>query len=245
MKHPLRVTVIDGEHRHGMFAALRAREDRAFSEQEEQIFLHAARHLAYAFELERAGRLVHGESIEGEDAGFLLLDASGKLLHGCELGLLLFHEATRADGLAQQAAATRETLPAALAARARDARPSQEFVLSNRRGTFVFRPFLMRSASASGAAPVAVTVRRRGPVAARLWQESARFGLSPRERQIAVLLGMGSSYEDIADRIAVSRNTAVSYVRRTYEKLGVHQREQLLRQLLASTVIPDPLHPAP
>lgn len=228
-----------------MFATARVRGDPMHSERDEQTLLRAARYLAFAFELERTGRLLNGESIDSGDTGFLLLDASGKLLHGCDRGLHLFYEATRADGLAHRPAGIRKTLPATLAARASGTQPSEELVVNNRRGEFVFRPFAMRSTSTGGDAPVAVTVRRRESMAARLWQGCAGYGLSGRERQVAVLVGLGRGYEDIADRIAVSRNTAVSYVRRTYEKLGVHQREQLLRQLLASTVIPDPLHPAP
>lgn len=234
LRHAIRAPVIDGEHRHGMFAFLRARDEPAYSERDEQIMVHAARHLAYAFELEKAGRLVQGEEGEDLETGVLLLDAAGKVLHGCDRGLSLFYDATRADGLAQQPSSLVEALPAALAQGAARKGPSDEIPVTNRRGTFVFRPFPMRSFAADSSGVVAVTVRRRGSLAASLWQASANFRLSGRERQAAVLLGMGWGYDDIARHLELSRNTTVSYVRRAYEKLGVSQREQLVRALLTA-----------
>lgn len=233
MPHALRAAVIDGERRHGVFAITRP-PGRGFSEADEKTILHAARYLAYAFELERADKLVRDETMETADEGFLLLGSDGKIHHGSETGLRLFHEATRADGVHLQAAASRETLPAALVAQAQAERATRETVLCNLRGEFVFRPFLLR-ATATGAPPqVAATVRRRGLLSARLWQESGRFKLSDRERQITVLLGLGYGYDEIAERLDLSRNTAVSYIRRSYEKLGITQREQLMRTLLTA-----------
>lgn len=233
-RHAIRAPVIDGENRHGMFAFLRARDEPAYAERDEQILVRAARYLAYAFELEKAGRLVGGEEQEDLETGFLLLNAQGALLHGCDRGLRLFYDATRADGLAQQPSSLIETLPVALAERAARKGPSAEIRVSNRRGTFDFRPFPMRSVSAASGGVVAVTARRRGSLAASLWQASAHYGLSGRERQVAVLLALGLGYDDLAQRLEVSRNTAVSYVRRAYEKLGINQREQLVRTLLTA-----------
>lgn len=232
LRHLTRVAVMDGEHRHGMLAFSRSRGDRAHSEQEEGLLLRAGRFLAYAFELERAARLVRGETTESAESGFLLLGGNGRLLHGSDLGLHLFHEATRADGLHHHASEVRADLPATLLALAGKKGPSQEITIKNRRGEFVFRPFALRSTATGTDAPVAVTIHRRGSLAACLWQASGRFRLSGRERQVAVLLGLGNGYDAIAGHLDISRNTAVCYVRRTYEKLGVSQREQIARTLL-------------
>jgi len=235
LQHAARVAVIDGEHSHGTLSVSRPVGGKAFSAREEQLLLHLARYLAHALERERKDNLVSGDNADKLGEGFLLLDRAGNILHGCPVGLRLFHEATRANGAGQQPAATRTTLPVELANRAGPEHATPEFALDNHRGQFGFRPVLMRSASSKNEAPVAVTVRRRGSIAARLWLESERFPLSGRERQIAVLLGAGYGYEDIAGHLDLSRNTAVSYVRRTYDKLGINQREQLLRTMLASS----------
>jgi len=235
LRHLTRVSVIDGERRYGMFAFSRGMGDRAHSLKEEKLMLHAARHLAYAFALERAGGLVRGETADNDETGFILLDGAGRIQHGSKLGLHLFQEATRADGLSHQAAEIRNSLPEALAANARQGQPAEEVLIANRRGEFVFRPFSLSSTSADQDALVAVTVRRRGSMATRLWQASRNFNLSGRERQVAVLLGVGKRYNEIASHLGISRNTAESYVRRTYEKLGANQREQLIRTLFAGS----------
>ncbi|MFV8819790.1 helix-turn-helix transcriptional regulator [Haliea sp. E17] len=232
LRHLTRVSVIDGDRRHGMLALSRRRGDRPHSEKEEELLLNAARHLGHAFELERVARLINGGLSDNTETGFILLDRAGRLQHGCNLGLHLFHEATRADGLDHRPAELRLSLPAALAARARERSPGGEITVTNQRGEFVFRPLAMRAVASGSDTQVAVTVHRRGSMAARLWRASGHFRLSGRERQVAVLLGVGKPYEAIADHLGISRNTAESYVRRTYEKLGTSQREQLIRTLL-------------
>lgn len=237
MRHALRAPVIDGEQRYGMFALTRP-PGRGFSAQDEALIQHAARFLAHAFALERAGKLVMGEVTDSADEGFLVFSAHGQLLHGCELGLKWHHEATRADGIAQTASSLRGGLPSLLVTNAAKTDASREIVIANQRGTFVFRPFHLRAVEQGSPAHIAVTVRQRSSMAARIWQAGGQFNLSSRERQIAVLLAMGYGYDSIAAHLSVSRNTAVSYVRRTYEKLQVRQREQLVRTLLAPTTSP-------
>ncbi|MBK6742433.1 MAG: hypothetical protein IPG66_05425 [Hydrogenophilales bacterium] len=234
LRHGARVAVIEGEQRHGTISVSRPEGSAAFSADEEQVLLRMARYLAHALELERLGRLVNGDAADSVGQGVLVLDREGAILHGCLVGLRLFHEATRHNGTGQQPHATRATLPASLAARAASAADAGEIILQNHRGQFGFRPALMRTHIAGATSTVAVTVRRRGSIASRLWLESERFPLSSRERQIAVLLGAGYGYEAIAEHLDLTRNTAVSYVRRTYEKLGINQREQLIRALLAA-----------
>jgi len=237
-RHAIRAPVFDGEHRHGMCAFVRASDEPAYTKRDEQTLVLAARYLAHAFELEKASELIEAGSAEGGDVGFLLLGAHGELLHACDLGLRYFFDATRADGLNQGAGSLAESLPVALVDRVAEKVPGRSILVSNRRGSFVFRPFSMRSASAAIGAPVAVTVRRLGSLKASLWHASARCGLSRRERQVAVALAQSAGYADIASQLDVTRNTAVSYVRRIYGKLGVSSRDQLVRALLAS---PDPL----
>lgn len=236
--HGARAAVLAGDFSHGTLSASRAEGGQPFSPGDEQTLLHLARHLAHALELDRLGRLVGGEVAGNFGHGVLVLDRSGAILHGCPVGLRLFHEATRINGTGQQPGAARASLPTELAARAGPETSAEEIVLSNHRGRFGFRPVRLSPAPDADVAqaPVAVTVRRQGSIATRLWLESERFPLSGRERQIAVLLGAGYGYEDIADHLDLSRNTAVSYVRRTYEKMGVSQREQLVRALLTAPV---------
>ena len=55
--------------------------------------------------------------------------------------------------------------------------------------------------------------------------------LSARERQVVVLVAVGTPRPRIAERLGVSVNTVSTLVRRAYQKLDVTNREQLQYRL--------------
>jgi DNA-binding NarL/FixJ family response regulator len=52
-------------------------------------------------------------------------------------------------------------------------------------------------------------------------------GLSPREREVAVLVAQGMTSRQIAAALVISRSTAVRHVEHVMAKLGVHSRAQI------------------
>jgi DNA-binding CsgD family transcriptional regulator len=70
---------------------------------------------------------------------------------------------------------------------------------------------------------------------------AAMEGLSKREREIARLLVAGYSGVNVAAIAGLSENTVRTYVRRLYMKLGVNNRADLVRKLVA----PEPASAAP
>ena len=63
-----------------------------------------------------------------------------------------------------------------------------------------------------------------------------RFGLSLREAQVASAMMLGHTQEEIAARCRLTHATVVTYRRRAYGKLGIHNRRELasLHRTLAS-----------
>jgi DNA-binding CsgD family transcriptional regulator len=59
----------------------------------------------------------------------------------------------------------------------------------------------------------------------------AEFDLSPRLRQVALLMALGRSTKAIARECRVSPNTAKEYVADVYQRLDVHTREAMLAKL--------------
>jgi len=59
-----------------------------------------------------------------------------------------------------------------------------------------------------------------------------RFGLSPRQAEVAVLLALRLSTKEIASRLGISRHTARTHVEGALLRLGVHRRTEVAGALL-------------
>lgn len=68
----------------------------------------------------------------------------------------------------------------------------------------------------------------------RLEVAAAVFGLSPAQKQIAGLVVEGVALPEIAERMAITSNTARTHLNRVFEKTGVHTQPALVRVLLSS-----------
>lgn len=56
--------------------------------------------------------------------------------------------------------------------------------------------------------------------------------LSPRERDIYILLAKGKSIAEIADTLELSVNTVKTHIKRIYFKYGMHKQVDLMMQAL-------------
>jgi DNA-binding NarL/FixJ family response regulator len=93
------------------------------------------------------------------------------------------------------------------------------------------------AATAFTASGLAQALRRRR-------ESSDRATLSPRERQVLVLLRDGKSVPAVAEELYVSLSTAKSYVGRLYEKLGACNRAQALMTAVRLGLFDDASQPA-
>lgn len=80
----------------------------------------------------------------------------------------------------------------------------------------------------------AALVGRRLAQLARHWQEPIPVLLSPRERDVLELLGLGRSNKEIAASLDVRPSTVKAHLRGLYRKLGVHTRRQAVVRALRS-----------
>jgi DNA-binding NarL/FixJ family response regulator len=80
----------------------------------------------------------------------------------------------------------------------------------------------------AAASPSSFTAAGLAAALQRKRQAADRLALSPREREILILLRDGMSVPAIAAQLYVSLSTAKTYVARLYEKLGARNRAQAL-----------------
>lgn len=67
---------------------------------------------------------------------------------------------------------------------------------------------------------------------------AAKYGLSPKETEVFLLLCHGSSVQEIADRLFISVGTAKVHIHSSYQKLGISNRRQI-NQLLFEKADPS------
>jgi DNA-binding NarL/FixJ family response regulator len=88
-----------------------------------------------------------------------------------------------------------------------------------------------------GLAKVEVDLVRQRPVpprlVARLFREE-NTALTPREREVMVLLTSGFKRQEIADELGISFQTVICHLRHSYAKLGAHRQIEAVNVFLES-----------
>jgi len=60
-----------------------------------------------------------------------------------------------------------------------------------------------------------------------------KLPLSRRQAEVCVLLATGASNEKVAERLGISKLTAIEHARWIYNKLDVHSRGELVSKILS------------
>jgi DNA-binding CsgD family transcriptional regulator len=81
---------------------------------------------------------------------------------------------------------------------------------------------------------IGVTVDHKEPLTVRLVRRVGEFPLNGREAEVCLHMARGLTNEAIADRLGISKHTAISHGRWVYNKLDVHNRAELVSKLLST-----------
>ena len=68
---------------------------------------------------------------------------------------------------------------------------------------------------------------------------AARFGLTPRETDVARLLAQGRDLTYVENALGISRNTVKGYTKTLYTKLGIHSKQELIDLVEQGAGIPS------
>ena len=92
--------------------------------------------------------------------------------------------------------------------------PQAQHMVRTAWGQFAFRRHDMQAAD--GARAVALRVSRMAAEPLRMAQGAAALGLSPQQREVAVLMAGGHSNAEIAEHLGITKNTASNYKRKIH-----------------------------
>lgn len=119
------------------------------------------------------------------------------------------------------------------------------FSHTNSSGRFIFRAHWLQPPTTtpdlwdtvrqypSGDGLIGITIDHQEPSRLKLLRRLQNRRLSVREQEVCLALADSLSQPAIADRLGISTQTVVTYVRHIYEKLAVRSREELLKKLLS------------
>lgn len=102
-------------------------------------------------------------------------------------------------------------------------------VVSSAWGKFAFRHHEL--AGVTGSTATALVVSRLAEPSVRLTEGAARLDLSSQQREVALMIALGHTNAEMADKLGVSVNTAGYHVKQVFVKLGVHDRADVARLL--------------
>lgn len=102
-------------------------------------------------------------------------------------------------------------------------------------GRFAFRRHAM--SAADGSQVVGLLLSRLAAEPLRLAQGAAELGLSPQQREVAVLIAQGNSNAEIAARLGVTTHTASYHAKQVFRRLDVHERSDVARALSLAAAV--------
>jgi DNA-binding CsgD family transcriptional regulator len=207
-------------------------EDKRRLEALELFFAHALRHRT---DIDTA-------LTDSGDEGLIIADTGGHPLHMSREGERLFYMAMlprigpgvdfgRARALPRPLARICRDLAGIFAGQPDVTAPVYRH--RNHWGGFVFRAHWLGDADPVEG-HIAISIRHDEPVQVKLLRRAGELPLSRRQAEVAFHLATGASHEGIAERLGISRNTAIAHGRWIYNKLDVHNRAELVGKLLAN-----------
>jgi DNA-binding CsgD family transcriptional regulator/PAS domain-containing protein len=102
-------------------------------------------------------------------------------------------------------------------------------VVSSPWGQFAFRHHALEGVA--GGKATALVLSRLATESVRITEGASRLDLSAQQREVALMIALGMTNAEMADKLGVSVNTAGYHVKQVFAKLGVHERAEVARML--------------
>jgi DNA-binding NarL/FixJ family response regulator len=217
----------------GQLSVYRSREAPAFGARERADLGSVMRYVAHGV----AGGDARPDAAfafqDSDDEAMLVTDRSGRVRHASEKGRRLLVLATTSDinpaslksTVNERATQALRSLCAKLdsATRGDEAAPPV-MTFDSRWGRHIMRAYRLHDDPGSADALIGVRIQRQEPMILRFVQAMGCLALSPRQREIALMIAQGKSNQEITEELGVSGNTVAYHIKQLFQKLDVHDR---------------------
>ena len=110
--------------------------------------------------------------------------------------------------------------------------PPPSYIHDGPTGQFVFHAFWLDGCGNDTQNLIGMTIEHRQPLVLNILQSLRDSPLSPAQKDVALLLAQGLTLVQISRRLHIKPITVKDHVRKIYDKLDIHRREDLLPKLL-------------
>jgi len=231
------------EAQEGVLGLYRPKSQKPFDQHDQEMLLHLAPYLSHAFNV--FTDTPEQESPSGQ-VGMLIMDPQGQLLfqdaEASRLMLLATYPSLDSgtdpgQDVHDRLSALRQSLISMRDVKS-DAPPAITHVGPH--GRFIFRAFWLESGEHQENAAIGVMIEHRMPLTLQLLRGMRDLPLSPTQKQVAMLLARGVSFEQIGHQLNVKPTTVKDHAGKIYMKLDIHRREELLPTLLGGQSMERP-----
>lgn len=241
IKHGLQVTIREKGRSWGSLALYRRPGDKPFTDQDEVKLHSLAPYIAHGL---RSSREAKGEMTTSGESGTLIFNSQDTLVQFCPEGRRLLLLAINAVSIKSDVPGLfKSPVLKKICTNLRgilkgEAQPIPVIRLQNAWGEFVFRAYPL-SPNGEPDGSIAILIERHEPLPLTLMRNMSAVSMTARQREACLLLSLGYSHKEIAQRMHVSKHTATDYVRKIYNKLDVSSHDALIKKLASGNVRPN------
>ena len=222
----------------GQIFLLRIKGDPDFSAVDESTLRQALPYIAHALSAQGASA---SSFVETGDSALMVFSPDGTLTYRSERAKELSFYALSQPNPDWQLGLAIEGTQAAIEALFADVRRAVDayhaggsppaWTIANAWGEFHIRAYELRE-DGSSAISFGVLLEKKMPIEVQLLQRVKSLPLSNRQREVCYLLAREVSTVDIATMLSISATTLKEHTQILYQKLGVKNREGLIRLVL-------------
>ncbi|CAG7857532.1 hypothetical protein MCAMS1_02396 [biofilm metagenome] len=216
---------------------------KSFSLHEGELFAQLLPYVAHAVHKPANWDIIYDSC--GEQ-GMLIADSEGNVLHQSPTARRLLWLAVRQSPyLLEQAAVFDQANIIRWICRNLDAifqnkhAPPPSFSHTNSCGRFIFKAYWLDKDNREPGSLIGITIEHHEPQTLKLLRALKNLPLSPVQKEVALLMAQGIPSENIGIRLHIKYNTVKDHVRKIFNKLDIHSREELLQTLLARAEKPE------
>ncbi len=241
--HVMYAVIQENGRRLGQLSLYRSLKENGFSPADENSLSDVTHYFAHAVASGPKELGSDPDYFDTKRIGMLILNAKGEPQHISEEGKrLVFLASYPAVSKQSLLGSENDPVPAALKQitlqlnaifSSKDAAPPV-WHIDNCWGRFAFRAFWLDAERGNDHGLIGVTVQQQELLPLKVLGQLENLGLSDKQKYVIVMLAQGASYEQIADQLSISTNTANYHVKQIYDRLNVHSRNDLLNKLIGS-----------